>query len=58
MKGKRTVGKIIQKAHLENSADLVAMRAGRLPRQSVRSEMVELLVDYGRGHALFDTESH
>jgi predicted aspartyl protease len=47
MKGKPTVGKIIQKAHLENSADLVAVRAGRLTRQSVRSEMVELLVDTG-----------
>ena len=47
MKGKRTMGKIIQKAQLENSADLVAMRAGRLPQQSVRSETVDLSVDMG-----------
>ena len=47
MKGKHTVGKIIQRAHLENSADLVAARAGRLTREGVRSEMVELLVDTG-----------
>jgi predicted aspartyl protease len=47
MKGKRAVGKIIQKAQLENSADLVAVRAGHLKPQKIRSEAVELLVDTG-----------
>ena len=41
------MGKIIQKARLENSADLAAMREGQLPRQDVRAVEVDLLVDTG-----------
>ncbi len=47
MKAKRDMGKIIQKARLQNSADLAAMRDGRLPQDKVRSVEVELLVDTG-----------
>ena len=47
MKIRQDMGKIIQKARLENSADLAAMRDGRLPRDKVRSVEVELLVDTG-----------
>ena len=47
MKTRPDMGKIIQKARLENSADLAAMRDGRLPRGKVRSVEVELLVDTG-----------
>jgi predicted aspartyl protease len=41
------MGKIIQKARLENSADLAAMRDGKLRAEKVRAADVELLVDTG-----------
>src|SRR5215472_15333415 len=47
MQGKHKVGKIIQKAQLENSADLAAVRDGRLPQENIHAEAVELLVDTG-----------
>ena len=47
MKSDQEMGKIIQKARLENSADLAAMREGQLPSQNVRAVEVELLVDTG-----------
>ena len=47
MKGKPDVGKIIQKARLENSADMAAVLAGRIKPSRVRAADVELLVDTG-----------
>jgi predicted aspartyl protease len=47
MKGRFDMGKILQKARLDNSADLAAMRDGKLPAERVRSAEVELLVDTG-----------
>ena len=41
------MGKIIQKARLTNSADMMATRAGKLSTAKVRSVDVELLVDTG-----------
>jgi predicted aspartyl protease len=41
------MGRIIQKARLFNSAQMAAVRAGRLSRSRVRSLKVELLVDSG-----------
>ena len=41
------MGRITQKASLQNSADLAAMRDGRLPQTKVRSVETELLVDTG-----------
>ncbi|MBM3882779.1 MAG: aspartyl protease [Verrucomicrobia bacterium] len=45
MKAKNDVGKIIQKARLSNSAQMAAVRAGKLPRSRVRSLEVAFLVD-------------
>src|ERR1035441_2009199 len=47
MKGKPNVEKIIQKARLENSADMAAVLAGRIKPSRVRAADVELLVDTG-----------
>jgi predicted aspartyl protease len=47
MKSEQNMGKIIQKARLENSADLAATRDGKLRSQNVRGAEVELLVDTG-----------
>ena len=47
MKGNPDVGKIIQKARLENSADMAAVLAGRIKPSRVRAADVELLVDTG-----------
>ena len=41
------MGKIIQKALLQNSADLAAVRDGRMKKDKVHSVEVELLVDTG-----------
>jgi predicted aspartyl protease len=41
------MGKIIQKARLQNSGDLSAARSGRLPLGKVRALDVEFLVDSG-----------
>ncbi len=41
------MGKIIQKAHLQNTVDVVAALAGKLPMNKVRQLEVELLVDTG-----------
>jgi predicted aspartyl protease len=47
MKGKRNLGKIIQKARLQNSADMAALTAGKIKPNKVRTAEVELLVDTG-----------
>ena len=47
MKGKRNMGKIIQKARLQNSADMAALTAGKIKPNEVRRADVELLVDTG-----------
>ncbi len=47
MKGKQDMGKIIQKARLENSADMAAALAGKIKPGKVRAADVELLVDTG-----------
>jgi predicted aspartyl protease len=47
MKGKQDMGKIIQKARLQNSADMAAVLAGRIKPGKVRTADVELLVDTG-----------
>ena len=41
------MGKIIQKAHLQNSGDLAAVLAGRIKQAMVRAVEVELVVDTG-----------
>lgn len=41
------MGKIIQKAHLENLADLMAVREGYRKPEQIRSMEVEFLVDTG-----------
>ena len=47
MKAKQDMGKIIQKARLQNSADLASALAGRIKPGKVRAADVELLVDTG-----------
>lgn len=47
MKPTQDMGKIIQKARLENSADLAGVMAGTMKPAKVRSAEVELLVDTG-----------
>jgi len=47
MKSKNEMGKIIQKARLSNSAQMAAVRAGKLARSRVRSLEVDFLVDTG-----------
>jgi predicted aspartyl protease len=47
VKGKTNMGKIIQKAHLQNSADMAGVLAGKIQQGEVRSVEVELLVDTG-----------
>ena len=47
MKQKEDMGKIIQRAHLCNSAQMAAVRAGKLPRSRARSLEVDFLVDTG-----------
>lgn len=47
MKIKENMGKILQKARLSNTADVSALRAGKLAKNKIRSVEVELLVDTG-----------
>ncbi|HUI62694.1 MAG TPA: retroviral-like aspartic protease family protein [Steroidobacteraceae bacterium] len=47
MKGKQDMRKIVQKARLENSADMAAVLAGKIKPGKVRAADVELLVDTG-----------
>ena len=47
MKAPQNMGKIIQKAHLQNSADLASVLAGRIKPAKVRAVDVDLLVDTG-----------
>ena len=47
MKGKQKMGKIIQKASLQNSADMAALTAGKIKPGQVRAAEVDLLVDTG-----------
>jgi predicted aspartyl protease len=47
MKQRNDLGKITQKARLSNSAQMAAVRAGKLPRSRVRSLEMEFLVDTG-----------
>jgi predicted aspartyl protease len=47
MKGKQDMGKIVQKARLQNSADMAAVLAGTIKAGKVRAADVELLVDTG-----------
>jgi len=47
MKATRDMGKIIQKARLQNSADLASVLAGRIKPAKVRAADVDLLVDTG-----------
>jgi hypothetical protein len=46
MKGKPDKGKIIQKARLQNSADLAAVLAGKIKPGKVRTADVDLLVEF------------
>jgi predicted aspartyl protease len=41
------MGKIIQKARLQNSADMAALTSGKIKASKVRTADVELLVDTG-----------
>jgi len=47
MKPKNDMGKIIQQARLSNSAQMAAVRTGKLVRSRVRSLELEFLVDTG-----------
>jgi predicted aspartyl protease len=47
MKERKDMAKIIQRARLSNSAQMAAVRAGKLARSRVRSLEVEFLVDTG-----------